>query len=455
MRPGVAYWLEEAPPDPAAAPLTGDVEADVAIVGGGYTGLWTALTLRERAPELRVLLLEAGRCGTGPSGINGGFLHGYWSRLPLLRERLGDEGALRLARAAEGAVGAVRAVGEDVGLVEGGLLKASAAPAQDASIDTLAGAAAALGVREEATPLSQDEVAERCASPVFRGGVLLRHGATVQPARLARALRRRAVAAGVEIHERSPVRRVRGGVVHTDVGSVRAREVVVAVNAWAARWRPLARRLTAFGSACVVTEPVPELLAEMRWTGGEAIVDGRMFVHYFRTTGDGRVLMGSGGGPIARSGRIDGRLFAGEEGLVRAEAGLRALLPSLADARVTHAWGGPIDVSSDQLPFVGTLDDRVHYAAGYSGSGVGPSWLAAQALAALALGADDEWAGLPLVRPLPRPLPSEPVKWLGGAIVRRATLAVEDAEQAGRRPPPAARAVAALPRLLGLPLGRR
>jgi glycine/D-amino acid oxidase-like deaminating enzyme len=455
VRPGVAYWLEEAPPDAVAAPLAGDVEADVAIVGGGYTGLWTALTLRERAPELRVLLLEAGRCGTGPSGINGGFLHGYWSRLPLLRERLGDEAALRLARAAEGTVGAVRAFGEDVGLVEGGLLKVSAAPAQDAAATELAGAAAALGVPEEATPLSQDEVAERCASSVFHGGVLVRRGATVQPARLARALRRRAVAAGVEIHERSPVRRVREGVVDTDAGSVRARDVVVAVNAWAARWRPVARRLTAFGSACVVTEPVPELLAEMRWTGGEAIVDGRMFVHYFRTTDDGRVLMGSGGGTIARSGRIDGRLFAGEGGLARAEAGLRELLPPLAGARVTHAWGGPIDVSSDQLPFVGTLDGRVHYAAGYSGSGVGPSWLAAQALASLVLGADDEWARLPLVRPLPRQLPPEPVKWLGGAAVRRATLAVEDAEQAGRRPSSAARAVAAVPRLLGLPLGRR
>ncbi|HSC90380.1 MAG TPA: FAD-binding oxidoreductase [Gaiellaceae bacterium] len=460
MQPGVAYWLEEAPPAPPAPALTRETDADVAIVGGGYTGLWTALALRARAPGLRVVLLEAGRCGTGPSGLNGGFLHGYWSRLPLLRERLGDEAALRLARASEGSVIAVRALGDDVGLVEGGLLKVSAAPAQDAALDALVRAADELGVPEEAVALTRDEVAARCASPVFRRGVLVRHGATVQPARLARALRRRVEEAGVEIHECSPVRTARGGLVRTDGGSVRAPEVVVAVNAWAARWRPLARRLTAFGSACVVTEPVPALLEELRWTGGEAIVDGRMFVHYFRTTGDGRVLMGSGGGEIARGGRIDDRLFAGPAAIGRAETGLRALLPSLSEVRVTHGWGGPIDVSSDQLPFVGTLAERgtaarIHYAAGYSGSGVGPSWLAAQALASLVVRADDAWARLPLVRPLPRALPPEPAKGAGGAVVRRALLAVEDAEQAGRRPRAADRAVAGLPRLLGVPLGRR
>ena len=454
MRPGLILWLEEAPADAPAPPLTGVADADVAIVGGGYTGLWTALALAERAPDLRIVLLEAGVCGTGPSGRNGGFLHAYWSRLALLRERLGDEAALRLARAAERSLAAVRALGEDVALVEGGFLKVSAAPAQDASVDAVVAAAHALGVGEEAVPLDPNEVAARCSSPVFRGGVFVRHGATVQPALLARALRRRAEAAGVAIHEHSPVRRIGTGELETADGRVRAREVVVAVNAWAAWWRPLARRLTAFGSFCVATEPVPELLDELGWTGGESIVDGRMFVHYFRTTADGRVVMGSGAGPIARGRRLGERLFTDPASIARAEAGLRRLLPGLADARVTHAWGGPIDVSSDQLPFVGSFG-RMHYAAGYSGSGVGPSWLVAQALASRVLGADDEWSRLPLVRPLPPALPPEPLKGLGGALVRRAALAVEEAEERGGRGSIPARAVAALPSLLGMPLGRR
>ena len=453
-RLGGVLWLDEAPPDPPAPPLSGRADADVAIVGGGYTGLWTAIALAERDPDLRIVLLEAGVCGTGPSGRNGGFLHGYWSRLALLRERLGDEAALRLARAAEGAIPAVRALEEDVGLVEGGLIKVSAAPAQDAGVDGVVAAARALGVPEEAVPLTAEEVAAICASPVFRRGVLVPHGATVQPALLARALWRRAEALGVAVHEHSPVRRVRPGEVATPDGRVQARDVVVAVNAWAASWRPLARRLTAFGSFCVATEPVPELLEGIGWTGGEAIVDGRMFVHYFRTTADGRVVMGSGGGPIAVGRRLGASLFTDPASIARAEAGLRRLLPALADARVTHGWGGPIDVSSDQLPFVGAVG-RVQFAAGYSGSGVGPSWLLAQALASRVLRADDEWSRLPLVRPLPPALPPEPLKGLGGALVRRAALAVEDAEEQGGRGPLPARAVAALPRLLGMPLGRR
>lgn len=456
------WWLEEAGLGPEAPPLDGGRDADVAIVGGGYCGLWTALALKERDPGLDVVVLEAAFCGHGPSGRNGGFLHGYWASLPALRETFGDAEALALARASARIVPAVRAFcearGEDVWLREAGLLKVSAAPAQDAAVERSAAAARELDVPEEAVPLSAEEVGARCRSPVFRGGVLFRDGATVQPARLTLALRRAAVEAGVAVHERTPVTKLRPGepnVLETARGTLLAREAVLAVNAAATGWPPLRRRLTNFGSYVVLTEPVPDLLAEIGWTGGEAIVDGRMFLHYFRTTADGRVLMGSGSGPIGISGRIDGRFFHDAATVARAEAGLRRLLPALAGARVTHAWGGPIDVSADRFPFVGSRG-RLHYAAGFSGNGVGPSWLAAQILASLAAGRDDEWTRLPLAnRALRRGLPPEPLKYLGGALVRAAALSVEEAGEAGRRPPPGARAIAALPGLIGVRLGTR
>jgi glycine/D-amino acid oxidase-like deaminating enzyme len=445
--------------EPAPA-LEGDTDADVAIVGGGYTGLWTALALKELEPGLDVVVLEAEEaCGLGPSGRNGGFVHGYWSHLPRLRERFGDEAALAVGRAADVIVPGIGAFceanGIDAWLRVGGMLRVSAAAAQDGSVDREVDAARALDVAEEAVPLSAQELAQRIRSPRFRRGAFLRDCATVQPARLARGLRR--VAAGrVRLHERTRVTAIEDGRVETVHGRVRARDVVVATNAAAAGWKPLRRRLTIFGSYVVLTEPVPDLLERIGWTGGEAVIDGRMFLHYFRTTPDGRVLMGSGSGPMGFAGRLDRRFTHDEPTAARAEQGLRRLLPDLAEAQVTHAWGGPIDVSSDHLPFFGTVPrTRIHYGAGYSGHGVGPSWLGGRILARLVLGVDDELTRLPLVtRRVPK-LPPEPIRRLGGGLVRASIMACEEAEEEGRRAPLPARAGAGLPRLLGLSVGTR
>lgn len=160
------WWLDEAPPDPEAAPLNGDAEADVAVVGAGYTGLWTTLTLKRRDPGLRVTMLEAEHVGYGPSGRNGGFLETYWCALPRVRSRLGDDAALVLARASEGALDAVGELGEDVWLRLGGMLEVSTTPAQDAVVDDAIRVAAELGVPEQAVQ------AEPGMSPVFRRGVL-------------------------------------------------------------------------------------------------------------------------------------------------------------------------------------------------------------------------------------------------------------------------------------------
>ncbi len=457
-----SWWLEEARAhsgDEVTPPLSESLEVDVAVVGGGYTGLWTALALRKREPSLVVALVEARRVGEGPSGRNGGFLHGYWSSLANLRGVLGDGAALQLAHASTAIIPAVHEFcesrGEDVWLRTGGLLRVSAGPAEDAGVERALAAARELGVEEEATPLDEEELRRRCGSPRFRRGVWFRDGATVQPARLALALRRAALDAGVLLFERTPATGIQAGVVETPAGQLRAREIVLALNAWGTGW-PLARRQTNFASAVVLTEPAPEQLAEIGWTGGEAIVDGRMFLHYFRTTPDGRVLMGSGSGRLGLGGRVGQGLLDDVPAQRRAEQGLRRLLPAFTDVPVAARWSGPIDVSADRLPWYGTVPDtRVHFGAGYSGNGVGPSWLGGQILASLALGARDEWTALPLVARRQRRLPPEPLRYAGGKLVRWGTLATEEAAAAGGRPPAAARAAAAIPRLLRMPIGTR
>ena len=454
------WWLDEAGGQSAAPQLEGEVVADVCIVGGGYTGLWTALALKDRDPTLRIVLVEAETCGAGPSGRNGGFLHGYWAGFANLLPLLGRERAVQLARAAEQIVPAVRAFcesrREDIWLRESGMLMVAASPAQDSVVDRAVSAAAHVDAPQEAVALDASAVADRIRSPIFRRGVYFPVGATVQPARLVHALRRAAVDAGVELYERTPAVRIRAGQIETPRGNVRAAEIVVAVNAAATGWRPVARHVTNFGSYVVLTEPVPELLAEIGWTGGEAVLDGRMFLHYFRTTQDGRVLMGSGSGPIGFRGRVDARFTSDDATASRAERGLRHLLPGLADARIERSWGGPIDVSADHLPFFGTVKGkRIHYGLGYSGHGVGPTWLGGQILASLTLQQEDEWTALPLASRRVASLPPEPLKHLGGALVRSAILACERADEEGRRPPLAARLGAALPGLFGMEIGTR
>ena len=210
-----------------------------------------------------------------------------------------------------------------------------------------------------------------------------------------------------------------------------------------------------FGSYIVLTEPVPDLLAAIGWTGGEAIVDARMFLHYFRTTNDGRVLMGSGSGPIGRGNRIDRRFTHDAATAGRAELGLRRLLPGLASARVERAWGGPIDVSADHLPFVGTAP------AGASTTPPATRGTASARRGSPARRSPRSPRARRRVRPPPagQPpgarVPPEPIRFLGGAAIRAAILACEEAEEAGRRAPLLGRAVGALPRLLGLGLGTR
>ena len=461
MRPTVlpgfepAWWLRDADDGDRSPPLERSTSADVVIVGGGFTGLWTAISLREQDPDLEIVLVETQFCGHGPSGRNGGFCHGYWSGLRELRRLFGDEAALRLCHAGDRIVPGIRefldARGEDAWLRESGMLMVSTTPRQDAAIEEDIAAARDVGHAEEAVARDDPGI-----SPRFRRGVFYRDGATVHPARLVRALRRAALDAGIDLYEHSPAHLRADGTLEANGHEVRAPEVVVATNAWATDWRPVRGRLTVFGSYVVLTEPVPDLLAEIGWTNGEAIVDARMFLHYFRTTDDGRVLMGSGSGPIGYGNRIDDRFTHDAATAGRAELGLRRLLPGLAGAKVVASWGGPIDVAADHVPFVGTVPGRrIHYALGYSGHGVGPSWLSGRILASLVLGADDEWTRLPLVNRQAATVPREPFRRVGGGAIRAAILACEEAEEAGERGPIVARAVSTVPRLLGMRLGQR
>ena len=496
-----SWWLREALAAESAAsphlataapPLRGTITADVVIIGGGYTGLWTALRISDLEPGARVVLLEADICGGGPSGRNGGFVTNWWDEFGGLLDRYGAEGAIAVGQAIEDAVDEVGAFcatnGVDAWFTKAGALSVSAAPAQDGvwndGLEVLGGH----GLGDRVVPLTAEQVAERIRSPAFREGVFMRDAATVQPAVLARGLRRVALERGVVIAEGSEVveidgqrpgalgalgaRSRRAATRRGDVGAFRpvrvrsssaggdgevlAGAAVIALNAWAAVWPWFGRRLVTWSSYIALTEPIPERLAEIGWTGGEGLADARFTLHYLRTTPDGRIAAGGGGGGAGFGGRI-GPSFTDETGDVRrAVAGLRHLFPALADVRIDDAWGGPIDISADHLPWFGSIRGRpIHFGHGYSGNGVAPAVVGGRILAARAVDhSDDPALALPLAhgRP-PRAFPPEPARYVGARLIREAAVRRESMEEQGRDPGPLLRELSRLPRRLGYHLG--
>lgn len=442
--------------------LEGERTADVVVIGGGYAGMWTAWLIREAEPDARVVVLERDLCAHGPSGRNGGFANSMWFSLASMRRRFGDAGALAVARAAQAAVDEVgewcEAQGVDAAYRRGGYLQVSTAPGFDGAWDDAVRACEELGAPEAVRVLDAGAVAARCASPLFRGAAFFPGSATVNPALLGLGLRRRLIEGGVEVRERSPVRSIGAGagevVVRTAAGAVRAGHAVLAAGSAQAALRPLSRLLTLTSSHMVMTEPVPDVLEELGWTGGECITDARHMLHYFRTTGDDRIAFGWGAGRVVPGARLGGQAEVDPEIAAQVTEHLVRFFPQLAGRRIEHAWGGPIDVSPSHVPVVGSLDGRVHYAFGFTGNGVGPSRMVAHALASLALDRRDEHSRLAIVEPGERRVPPEPLRYIGGTIIRRALLRKEEAMEAGREPDPISRLVASIPELIGVQIGR-
>jgi glycine/D-amino acid oxidase-like deaminating enzyme len=446
-----SLWLQQAlaGEPPVARPwLGGSVEADVCIVGGGFTGLWTAIHLKALEPGARVVVLEADICGAGASGRNGGFVMSWWSKVASLAKLCGREEAVRLARASQEAVDAVCAVAADLPNAEmrrcGWLWTASSDAQRGAWADTLAVAG-----DEAFRPLEPAEVVRLSGSPAHLEGVLEPGVGSVQPAALCRGLARLAEERGVVIHEGSPMAALERGPsprVATPQGAVRARAVVLAMNAWAARLPEVRPHLVVTSSDVVATPPVPERLAAIGWSDGPCISDSRRLVNYFRTTREGRIVFGKGGGMLAFHGRI-GPAFDGSSRRERVVLEhLHRLLPMCFDLGADASWCGPIDYSIGGMPFLMRLPDapEVTVGVGFSGNGVGPSHLVARMLASMALRTGDEWESTPFVRTPARRLPPEPATWAGGNLVRNAIARRERLEDAGRTPDQLTRFVAAL-----------
>jgi glycine/D-amino acid oxidase-like deaminating enzyme len=330
---------------------------------------------------------------------------------------------------------------------QGGWLWTATAPAQVGAWESTVEIAEAHGFHPYEL-LSADEIQARTGSPIHLGAAYEKTAAIVQPALLARGMRRVALERGIRIYERTAMVEVdrEDGVVRTPSGRVRADAIVLALNAWATKIPELARAVVAVSSDMVATAPMAEKLKESGWSGGEAISDCRLLVHYYRPTQDGRVAFGRGGGRLAFGGRVNSNFDYNGRQTRELEEELVKLVPAAKDVPVTHAWGGPIDRTTDGFPIVGALPARPHivYGTGYSGNGVAPSFTIAKILASSALRRDDEWAGSPLNSGVHGTFPPEPLRFVGGLVVRQAVRHKESREDRGESVDPVTKAVAGL-----------
>ncbi|QIX99898.1 FAD-dependent oxidoreductase [Bordetella bronchiseptica] len=438
-----SYWFKQAVPQESAPQgLRGRHSVDIAIVGGGFVGLWTALAAKAMQPTARVMVLERDLCGGGASGRNGGFAMSWWPKISTLLSMAGRDEALRLALASERAIGELErfclARGVDAHFVRGGWFWTATTEAQRGAWASTLQACQRVG-HQPFTAVAPDELARRTGSPVHLEGIFDTATATVQPALLARGLRQAALDDGIEVYEGSAVRTLHTGapaVLGLDEAEVRAGTVVLANNVWAAAIPELAPLITPVNSALVVTEPIGERLQGLGWRGNEAITDSQLLVGYYRKTRDGRLVFGKGSGALSSGGRI-GQVFSRDPGTeALTEADFRRTYPELRDVAIAQAWAGPIDRTYDSLPVFGRLRgaDHICYGIGWSGNGVAPSWVGGQILASLALDRKNEWSESALVGRECRKFPPEPIRFMGGTLVRNAVLRKERDEALGRKP---------------------
>ena len=442
MRP---FWIEQALfNDGDLAPaLQGAQHADVCIVGGGFTGLWTAIQTRQQNPSLDIAIIESDLCGVGASGRNGGCLHTWSAKFFTLRRLYGEAEAIRLVKASEAVLGHIAAFcrenGIDAEYRQDGTLFTATSQAQVGAFEPVMRALEDCGIHSYQA-LRPEEVARRSGSARNIAGVYSPVAATVHPGKLVRGLRRVALSMGIRVYERSPMLDFSRGhpvIVRTPSGSIEAKKLVLAINAWMARALPqFERTIAVVSSDMVITEKCPALIREMGLDNGISVLDSRTFVYYYRTTIDGRLMLGKGGNTFARGGRIEpvfDQRSPYEAELTRA---LHSFFPALQQTPITASWNGPSDRSVTGLPFFGKLDGapHIHYGFGYSGNGVGPTYMGGQILSSMLLDQDNAWTRSPLTQGPLGLFPPEPIRYLGSIAVRNAIRRKERAEDANRQP---------------------
>lgn len=443
MRPieEACFWLARLPKHDVT-PLQSRSETDIAIIGAGLTGLWTALFLKELEPTRAVAVVEQGVAACGASGRNAGMLSETVDHSHALAIRhFGLEAARRLAALGESNVAELKEfIAErniDCDWEPTGRLMVALTDAQVAEGEKSVAIARRLGIETFRT-LSGPEVRAEVHSPLYRGGVEVRGGGIMDPARFTDGLRREADRLNVRVYERTPVESVTeagAGVAIRANGTVlKARRVVFATSAYSHQLLPAVRhRFIPLYDYILVSEPLsPAQWDVIGWKGRQGISDGRTFFNYYRPTKDGRVLWGTSEAAYYRGDRVAPACDHSPHHYDTLKTSWRRHFPDLADLQWPHAWGGPICSTTRLTPFFGrALGGRACYGLGYTGHGLGSTRIAGRILAHMVLDRSSDLLDLPLVTRRPFPYPPEPLRGWAVNVVTRALRKVDEGEPPG------------------------
>jgi glycine/D-amino acid oxidase-like deaminating enzyme len=433
------FWLARRPPR-GHRPLESSCDADIAVIGAGLTGLWTALFLKELEPGLEVAVIEQGLAAYGASGRNAGMLsetvdHGHG----LAIEHFGESEARRLAALGEANVAEMTAFLAERGILcdyePTGRLMVALTAAHVEEAERTVTTARRLGL-DSFHLLDRSAVQAEVHSPLYLGGVAVTGGGILDPVKLVDGLRAEAERLGVRVYERSRATAIEtvgaAARVRTEAGSVTARRLVLATSAYTHHLLPaITQRFIPLYDYILVSDPLtPAQRDAIGWRRRQGITDGRTFFNYYRLTDDDRILWGTSEAAYYAGNRVDPACDHSPAHYAALRASFRRHFPALAGLEFPYAWGGPICSTTRMTPFFGrALGGRATYGLGYTGHGLGTTRLAGRILAHMALDRPSELLDLALVRKRPFPYPPEPLRSWSVAAVTRALRRVDDGER--------------------------
>lgn len=444
---GVSFWLSSSGDNcTPRLPLNSDLEVDVAILGGGFSGLWTALFLLENEPSLEIAIVESEICGFGASGRNGAWCA---PRFPLephaLISRFGREVARRTIAETYAMVVDIgerlAAEGIDAEYRNTGLLSVARSDGQMKKLQKALAVYQELGLASGSKLLSADEARETINVTKLVGALKVSEGATIHPGKLVRGLARRLEQKGVTIFEQSRVIKVNTGAnasLETTGGRVRARRAVVAAGeAYLSAIPPFRRKIMPMSSMIILTEPLTASQWDaIGWAGGESLSSPVNVKNYLTRTSDGRILYGSRGAPYLYGSRIPEAATRDPETFAWMEECLTEWFPALAGIPITHRWGGYLGVPRDWMPTVHfDADEKLAWLGGYTGRGVTTSALCAKTLASAITGLGSSLESLPFNRRKSPKWEPEPLRWIGARYVQNAFARIDQAEHKGCHKP--------------------